>query len=124
MLTIPPNRLTNLHKFGFHRHIYARVWLIALLLRVKRERHPGDGRGHYKLRCDFKNKFCHMAKRKRLFENEKVDISSRDSGLLPPSIWMWNYPQRVPYRWTHCIRSYAQFSRRGWASFCPETLYV
>ena len=43
MSTIPPNMLTNWHKFGFHRPTYTRVLLTALQGIMKREKRPGDG---------------------------------------------------------------------------------
>ena len=58
------------------------------------------------------------------FLKMKKSISAPESLGYYPAICVRNYPQRVPYRWGHCIRPYGLSPRRGWGEpFCLYTLY-
>ena len=54
----------------------------------------------------------------------KKSISALESPGYYPPIWVRNYPQRVPYRWGHCIRPYGLSPRRGGGGVCLHTLYI
>merc|ERR1712165_595017 len=83
MSTIHANMLTNRHMFGFHRPTYARVTLTALQGIMKREKRPGRWPRNV---ANLKKLARHMAILTSVFENQKVDMRSQLSGLLPTNM--------------------------------------
>ena len=83
MSVIHPNMLTNRHMFGLHRPTHARVTLTALRGIMKREKRS---RRWPRNVANLKKMSCHMLFLKGVFENQKVDMRSQLSGLLPPNM--------------------------------------
>ena len=83
MSTIHPNMLTNRHMFGLRRPTYAHVTLTALQGTMKREKHPGRWAQNV---ANLKKLARHMAILTSAFENQKVDMRSQLSGLLPTNM--------------------------------------
>merc|ERR1711997_1074954 len=83
MSTIHRNTLAIRHMFGLHRPTHACVTLTALQGIGKCEKRPGRWPRNV---ANLKKLGCHMAILTSVFENQKVDISSRVSGLLPSNM--------------------------------------
>ena len=83
MSTIHPNMLTNRHMFGLHRPTYACATLTALQGIAIHEKRPGRWPRNV---ANLKNLARHMAFLTNVFENQKVDMRSQLSGLLPTNM--------------------------------------